>query len=137
MKVIGIDIRGSKAFFVALERIGNSIEDVTGNFTSLELKDHKDSAELRRYQDTIFDFLRGIASNTIGILSKNTGGKFQGSSVSFKIEGLIQCYPEMDIEIVSPNSVAAFQKKNELTIVKKFAYQEEAARLAAYLIQRK
>jgi hypothetical protein len=134
MRVIAIDIRGSKAAFAALEGTEGSISDLTGKFTSLDLKDQKDSAEIKRFQHTVFDFFRGIGANKIAVLGKNTGGKFMGSAVSFKLEGLIQCFQDTDVEIISPQTIAAFEKKHEIPILAKYTYQRDAARLAAYLI---
>lgn len=134
MKVIAIDIRGSKAIFLALSFQESTVKNITEKFTSLELKDHKDSGQLKAYQKTIFDFLNGIAPDRIAVFGKNTKGQFQGSAIAFKIEGLIQSFPAVDVEVISPVSLAAFEKKNELPTIDTFVYQKDAARLGLYLI---
>ncbi len=103
MRVIGIDVSGSKAIFVALEqKLDNTIEDITGKFNSLGLGDHKDSVELKRFKNTIFDFFDGIRPDAIAVVAKSTGGQYKGSAISFKIEGLLQSYEGLNVQIVAP-----------------------------------
>jgi len=53
--------------------------------------------------------------------------------LSFKIEGLIQCYKKIDIEFVQPMTVSNYFKKNNFNLQLEHNYQESAAKLVYYL----
>lgn len=136
MKVIGIDIDKTKAIFYVLEedRNGNLINR-TGSFKSLTLTDDTDNASIRTFQSTIHSFFDKINPDRIGILKRQTKGRFRSAPLSFKIEGLLQCYEEIEMEFVQPMCVTSFFKKNDFIHDLEFDYQEDAAKLAWYMLK--
>jgi Protein of unknown function (DUF3010) len=136
MKVIGIDIDKTKAIFYVLEedRSGN-LKNRTGSFKSLTLTDDTDNASIRTFQSTIHSFFDKINPDRIGILKRQTKGRFRSAPLSFKIEGLLQCYEEIEIEFIQPMSVTSFFKKNDFILDLEFDYQEDAAKLAWYMLK--
>ncbi|MFZ1676753.1 MAG: DUF3010 family protein [Saprospiraceae bacterium] len=136
MKVIGIDIDKTKAIFYVLEEDGHgNLKNRTGNFRSLTLNDDTDNASIRTFQSTIHAFFDKINPDRIGILKRQTKGRFRSAPLSFKIEGLLQCYEQIDIEFVQPMSVSSFFKKNDFMLDLEFDYQEDAAKLAWYMLK--
>lgn len=135
MKVIGIDIDKSKAIFYVLEQNNDkSIASVSEGLKTLSLADDADNTQVRAFKTGIHDFFNQIKPQRIALLTRQSKGRFKAASVSFKIEGLIQCYEKIEVDFVSPQTVKAFIKKNPLTIELDFNYQEGAAQLASYLI---
>ena len=135
MKVIGIAIDKSKAVFYALEKKENgNLINVTGETKFLTLKDDTNNASVRAFQSQIYSFFDDINPDRIAILTRQTKGRFKSSPLSFKIEGLIQCYEEIDIEFISPHKILSYFKKNEFILDLEHEYQEKAAKLAYYLI---
>jgi len=134
MKVIAIDIDSSRVIFYAVEKLADgTFNNITGDFKSITVKDDYDNEEIREFQSTIHSFFDNLNPDKIGIIKRMTKGKFAASPVSFKLEGLIQCYKNCDIEFISPITLTAHFKKNTFSFTTQFNYQINAAKLAQYL----
>ncbi len=137
MKAIGIEIDKKRAICFALEKDSQgTFINLTGAFRYLEIKDDQDNSEIKNFQSAIFAFFNSINPDTIAILARQTKGRFSSSTYSFKLEGLIQCYDKAAVEFVSPRTVAAYYKKNALSVPFDHNYQENATKLAYYLLNR-
>lgn len=137
MKVIGIEIDKKRAICFVLEKDSNgNYVNLTGKEKYFEIKDDKDNEALRNFQSTIYDFFDTNNPDMIAIISRQTKGKFAAASVSFKLEALIQCYLKVNVLFVSKQTLTAFYKKNQLAVVFDNNYQENAARLSNYLIDK-
>lgn len=135
MKVIGIAIDKAKAIFYALEEKGNRhLTNLTGDFKYLTLKNDTNNTSVRAYQSSIYSFFDEINPDRIAILTRQTIGRFKSAPLSFKIEGLIQCYEEIEIEFISPHKILSYFKKNEFILDLDHDYQEKAAKLAVFLL---
>lgn len=135
MKVIGIDIDKSKAIFYVLEKNSDGeIIQLNAGLKSLSMTNDTDNVQVRVFKTGIHEFFDEIKPQEISMLSRQTKGRFKAASVSFKIEGLIQCYDKIEVQFVSPQTVKAFAKKHPLPFQLDFNYQEGAAQLAYYLI---
>jgi hypothetical protein len=135
MKVLGISIEANKAIFSALELNNRSLEEISNAPKKLELKDHLDSSEVRIFLSELHTFLSEETFERVGIITRGTKGRFAASPISFKIEGLIQIFPNMEIEFVAPATLRAYFKKKENPIEPKYAYQKDACDLALYLLK--
>lgn len=137
MKVIGIEISKKRAICLAIEKDkqGTYI-NLSGKFKYFEIQNDQDNGEIIDFQSTIHTFFNIIDSDAIAIITRQTKGKFSSSPFSFKLEGLIQCYDKIDIEFISPKILKTFYKKNTMTIPYENNYQENAARLSYYLLNR-
>lgn len=136
MKVIGIEIDNNRAIFFAVEEIGTDKKDITNNFKQLKLNDDKDNSEMQNFQSIIFSHFDSINPDRIAILSRQGKGPYASSSISFKIEALIQCYTKKNIEFVSPQGLTAFYKKNTFDVAISHNYQEKAAKLSNSLLKK-
>ncbi len=138
MKTIGIQIEGSTYIICVLEETSNGIK-LLKESKKLSLKDHLDSSELKNLQQEIFLTFDALQPDRIGVIArqpKARKGQNPPSALSFKLEGLIQLYANIEIEFVWPVSVSAFLKKNSSLGLEKFKYQEKAANLAHYLLKK-
>lgn len=137
MKVIGIEIEKKRAICFALELDSQgTYVNLTGKFKYLEIKDDQNNQEVKDFQSTIHSFFNSINADKIAIITRQTKGRFSSSTLSFKMEGLIQCYDKIEIEFVSPRTLSAYYKKNPLIIPFENTYQENALKLANYLLNR-
>jgi len=84
--------------------------------------------------DTIQNYFDSVKPEAIAIQTRQTKGRFSAAPSSFKLEGLIQLYDKVDISFISPQTIAAFYKKNDLKIQCDNKYQENALKLANYLL---
>lgn len=135
MRVIGIEIDKIKTIFYALEKdAAGNLVPVTGKIRYLILEHDTDNTSVRTFQSKIYSFFDELHPDRIAILKRQTKGRFKSSPLSFKIEGLIQCYEKVEVEFVQPMSVSGFFKKNVFDLHPEFDYQEPAARLATYML---
>ena len=138
MKVIGIDIDKTKAIFYALEKdAGGNIINLTGDFKYVILSNDTDNSSVRAFQSTVHSFFEVIHPDRIAILKRQTKGRFKSAPLSFKIEGLIQCYDKLEIEFLPPITVSTYFKKHDFNHQPEHNYQEAAAKLAYFLISDK
>ncbi|MBW1296738.1 DUF3010 family protein [Aquimarina litoralis] len=134
MKTIGIEIDKKRAICVIVSKDANGVyQNVTGKTKYIEIKDDHNNYEIQDFLKKIEAFFDEVAPLQIGIISRQTKGKFAAAAVSFKLEALIQCYTKAEITFVSKQTLTAFYKKNELPVSYDNAYQENATKLAAYL----
>lgn len=137
MKTLGIDISGNTAFLCALDE-SDYLIDITGKMTKVELKNDEDSKEVHEFTEVLHSLFNEMQFDLIGIIKrpKSLRAKFPVSPISFKLEGLIQTYREVEITFVSPQTLSAYYKKNKLGINPKYAYQKSATKLAYYLLKK-
>lgn len=137
MKVIGIEIEKKRAICFALEQDSQGTYiNLTGKFRYLEIKEDQDNGEIKNFQSAIYTFFNSINPDAIAIISRQPTGRFSSSTFSFKLEGLIQCYDRVDVEFVSQRTLTAYYKKNSLPVPFENIYQENAVKLANYLLNR-
>ena len=135
MKVIGIDIEKTKAIFYTLEKDADgNIIDLTGDFKYVLLNDDTDNSRVREFQSTVHAFFDDIKPDRIAILKRQTKGRFKSSPLSFKLEGLIQCYQKREIEFLPPITISTYFKRNNFNLELDHNYQEMSAKLAYFLL---
>ena len=138
MKVIGIDIDKTKAIFYGLEKDADgNIINLTGDFRYLTLNNDTDNSKVREFRSTVHSFFDDINPDRIAILKRQTKGRFKSAPLSFKIEGLIQCYEKLEIEFLPPVTIYTYYKKNDFNLQLEHNYQEMAAKLAYFLFSNK
>ncbi len=136
MKVIGIQIKSKEAILVVLEK------DTAGNITQtnesakFSIDDPANPNQVKQFRDQINASFDSIGASRIGIVARNANGKGERapSPISFKLEGIIQLYDKIEIELVWKQTTNAYFKKNTKTSTSKNKYQEDAFDLAYYLI---
>jgi hypothetical protein len=134
MKIIAIDIESTKVIPFVIEILADgSMKEVSTGVKSIGIKDDYNNQELRDFKEEVTTFFDGLGPNKIGIIKRQTKGKFSASSVSFKLEAIMQCYDKCDVEFVSKVSLNAFYKKNDFQLTVQHKYQTDAARLTQYL----
>ncbi|PKR81172.1 DUF3010 domain-containing protein [Brumimicrobium salinarum] len=135
MKALGISIEGSTAIFSGLEKSAEGIFEVSDKLKKVKLKDHLDDKEVQSVYEIIHAYLDRNNFDVIAIIKRGTKGTFAASPISFKIEGLIQMYKDIEVDFVAPPTLRAYFKKNENTFTPQFAYQKAANDLAFYMLE--
>jgi len=135
MKVIGIEIDKKRAIFYILEKDGqDNITNLTGKTKYISINDDKNNLELQHFQKEMFELFDHHNPDKITILSRQTKGRFAASSVSFKLEALIQCYHKVEIKFLSKPALASYYKKNSFTLKCDNSYQINACQVANILV---
>ena len=134
-RAIGIEINGKAAIFVVLEIIDGTISQVLTKIHKLSLGDQTNSSEVRQFRDVVFSFFNEINADVIAIIKRADSGKFAAGQVTFKIEGVIQTYGNLDVQIVPLPTIKAHERKNACTVNPKYTYQQNSCLLAKYLLR--
>lgn len=134
MKVIGIDIASRDVRMVVLDDASGEIVNCTGKYKPLKLEDDHVAENVRLFKNTLFATLDGFAPDVVVFNHRGTSGMYASSPISFKIEGLIQLYENAEIRSTKPQTLAAFYKKNKLTIACDYQYQTDALKLCFHHI---
>ena len=131
----GVDIAARRAIFVFLRQTGKTIEDVTGKQTQIKIGDDDDPGEVRRFcrcAHALFDHMR---PDRIAIVQRKKIGNFASGGTTFKLEGLLQLYPQTDVTIVASAILRQFSKDHRPVLTPRFSYQKNAYLLARYLLE--
>jgi hypothetical protein len=135
MKVIGIEIDGKNAVFTSLESDAGTIATIDTKIQKVNLSDHTNSGEIKRFRDLVIAFFNEVDPDQIAIIKRGEIGKFAAGSVTFKIEGIIQTYPNLDVQIIPLPTIKAHERKYPCTVKPKFNYQQNSCLLANYLLR--
>jgi len=135
MITCGIEFSKNKAIFSFLEKDENGIFfDISGKKISLELVDDENHLEVKEFQKILYSLLETYQPQKIGIVKRQKKGKFAGGAISFKLEGILQLYPNCDILLIPATTIKSFNRKKEMELLPRFKYQENSLLLAWYLI---
>jgi hypothetical protein len=139
MKTIGIQIKSYEAILVVLEQNEAGIIVQTNESSKFGIDDPSKPVQVRQFREQINSAFDSIDPRRIGIMARNAKatGLRAPSAMSFKLEGIIQLYEKNDIELVWPQSIAAFYKRNPRLLSPKHKYQQDAFDVAYYLLQDK
>ena len=110
MIVCGIEIAASEARLVILDGKRNSYSHVNVAPAKLPLADDEAAAEVRGFQEAIYAFLRENHVEKVAIKKRGKRGEYAGGPVGFKLEGIVQLYPDCEVTLVSPQSIAAAKR---------------------------
>ena len=135
MRAIGIELAGKEAILVAAEKEGEELSVIESKIKKVSFKDHTNAEEVKEMRDLLFSFFNEISPDRIGIIKRGESGQFAASPISFKIEGLIQLYERLNIDLVPLPTIKAFLKKYPLSISAKYNYQENSLALAYFLLK--
>jgi len=135
MKVCGIELKSNEARIIVLEGHSEDFEIIKVDLEKLKLTDSKDQQAVKAFRDTIIDFLSYHDFDMIGIKERITKGRFAGGALSFKMEGLLQTADDK-VVLVHNMSMKSTLKDIELPIDGIKKYQEEALRVALYLLHK-
>ena len=135
MTTIGIDLSGNQAIFIIFTVDHNDVitEKISG-IKKIELKNDTDCSEVKQFKELVHSHFDTISPDKIGIIKRNSKGQQSASPMSFKLEGLIQCYEKKDIAFIHPATIKAFLKRKPNTVNPKHKYQMPALELAYHLL---
>jgi len=139
MKTIGIQIKSTEAIIVVLENDTDGNIFQTNESAKFGISEPNKPYQVKQFRDQINAAFDSISASRIGIVARNANAKGQRtpSPISFKLEGIIQLYDKLEIEIVWPQTTIAYFKKNPKTTKAKNKYQEDAFDVAYFLFNKK
>ena len=136
MITCGIEITNDKAIIVCLEEYSDKTVEICEHSTKLTLENHEDSHTVKDFVDIVHSQLDTIGADSIGIIKRQIKGNYAAGGLTFKIEGIVQTYKESDVRLIPLPTIKSFIKKNPMNIQPKYKYQENALKLAYYLLKK-
>ena len=127
MNICGIELKANNVILVVLKN-GEYIET---KIKKLIIEDDEKQEDIRIFCNEFLDFLQKNEIEKIFIKKRAKKGTFAGGAVTFKLEGLIQLNPLCSVELISSQSIATFEKKNEIEFPKELKKYQEQAYLTA------
>lgn len=113
MRVCGIEISGSTANLVIVEKDAEGGPRIVPSETKkIILKDDRSKAALNAFKGAIESLIHENAINFVCIKERAKKGNFAGGPISFKIETLIQLAEGCEVEFISPQRLAKYEKTN-------------------------
>lgn len=112
MIVCGIELAASEARFVVLDGTKAAYSHVPAAPAKIVLADDENPEEVKAFKEAIYAFLRENHVEQVAIKKRGKRGEFTGGPVSFKLEGLVQLYPECGVVLVSPQTISAAKRNH-------------------------
>lgn len=137
MKTIGIQIKSNEMILVVLEKDHEGNIKQLSESTKFKIDDPTNQDQVKQFKNQINTFFDAVKATRIGIVARNYNGKgrMAPSPISFKLEGIVQLYEKLPIEIIWKKTTDTFFTKNPKHIGAEKIYQVDAFDLAYYLIQ--
>ena len=135
MKVCGIEIKGCEAILAVAEAKDTSIDHVSIETKKIALDDDDDSNHVKSFSSLIAGFVRDNHIEKIAIKKRSKKGDYAGGPTTFKIEGIIQLLENCYVDLLSPQTISAANKKYEFVLPDSLnKYQHEAFITACTMI---
>ena len=116
MKICGIELKGSEARLAVIKKTDQGFEHVNVATKKIPLGDGECSIQAKSFMDTFESFCRDNAIDLICIKKRGKKGEYAGGPDTFKMEGIIQVSNVPEVSLISPQSIAAMQKREEVSI---------------------
>ena len=127
MSICGIELKANNVILVVLK----NNKYIETKIKKLLIEDDKKQEDIRKFCNEFLDFLEKNKIEKVFIKKRAKKGTFSGGAVTFKLEGLIQLNPLCSVELISSQSIATFEKKNEIEFPKELKKYQEQAYLTA------
>ncbi|GGD42964.1 hypothetical protein GCM10012288_16590 [Malaciobacter pacificus] len=127
MKLCGIELKSNNVILVVLD--DNKYCDL--KIKKLILEDDEKQGDIRQFCNDFLLFLEQNQIDKVVIKKRAKKGNFAGGAVTFKLEGLIQLNPMCEVELISPQAISSFEKKNMIDFPNELKKYQEQAYLTA------
>lgn len=132
MRICGIELKGSSAIVAIIDDAPTTIKIIPCKSSKILLHDPYSSEEIRSLQNLFVVLFQDHEIENICIKKRAEKGDFKGSSISFKIETIIQTIDFCTITFISPNTIAALKKRHSIDIPTSLHKYQQEAFLTAY-----
>ncbi len=131
MRVCGVEIKGSEAIFAVTELAEGQFNYISTATKRITLADDDKAANVQSFADLVAGFLRDNKVSHVVIKMRAKNGEYAGGPTTFKIEGVFQLLKEIQVELLSAQTIAAQARKHDFPSPDSLnKYQEEAFRTA-------
>lgn len=132
MKICGIELKSNCAILSVIEKQEDDIVVyIDMKIKKIILEDDEQQTSIRSFCNDLLVFLTQNDIDKVMIKKRAKKGNFAGGAVTFKMESLIQLNPHCEVQLVSPQALSAFEKKNEINYPDALNKYQEQAYIAA------
>ena len=131
MKICGVELKSNNIIISIVDILDDEINYIDIKTKKLILKDDENRETLLAFSNEINKFLKENSIEKINIKKRAKKGNFAGGVVTFKIEALIQLNNICEVNLVSSQALAKFQKKHEIEFPSTLTKYQEQSYLSA------
>lgn len=131
MKICGIEFKGSEARLAAIEISDGEVSIIDIATKKLPLGDSECCVQVKSFQETFESFCRDNGIEVVCIKKRNKKGEYAGGPDTFKMEGVIQVSSVPEVKLISPQTISAMQKREEIYIPDSLNKYQHAAYLTS------
>ena len=131
MKICAIDLKANNTILIVLDKNNEQIKYLSLRIKKKELEDDEVQENIISYSKAINDFLQENNIEQVLIKKRAKKGSFSGGSNTFKAEAIIQLNTVCKVELISAQTINAFEKKNNIEFPKNLKKYQEQAYLTA------
>lgn len=131
MKICTIDLKANNTILVVVEKNDDLIDYIDLKIKKIELEDDEVQENIIAYSKSINEFLQENNIEQVLIKKRAKKGSFSGGANTFKVESIIQLNTVCKVELISPQAINAFEKKNNIQYPKSLKKYQEQAYLCA------
>jgi len=131
MKVCGIDLKASNAILAVIDQKDEDKVFVPLETKRIVLEADDGQKEMAQFYDNISGFLKVNLIEKVVIKKRAKKGTFSGGANTFKMEAAIQLNDICKVDLISTQSISAYEKKNTVCIPRDVKKYQEGAYLAA------
>ena len=104
MRICGIELKDSEAIVCLLNKTDGLFDLPDCRLRRLPIKDADQTSELKYFQQTMAKLFEDYKVDKVIIRERLKKGKYAGSSVSFKLEAVLQLIDTVEVELISHNT---------------------------------
>ncbi|APW65409.1 hypothetical protein LPB137_05880 [Poseidonibacter parvus] len=131
MRVCGIELKSNYTVLTVVDFLSDDIVDyIDLKIKKITLDDDENKQSIISYLNEINSFFNNEKVEKIVIKKRSKKGAFSGGALTFKMEALIQLYPNAEVKLISPQALSSYERKNEITYPKNLKKYQEQSYLA-------
>ena len=131
MRVCGIELKSNYTVLTVVDFLSDDIVDyIDLKIKKITLDDDENKQSIISYLNEINSFFNNEKVEKIVIKKRSKKGAFSGGAVTFKMEALIQLYPNAEVNLISPQALSSYERKNEIIYPKNLKKYQEQSYLA-------
>ncbi len=105
MRVCGVELIGNEAV-IAIMQLKDGLYDVpVVRANKFSLVDAINTVPLKKFQADFKQLMTDYKVDTVVIKQREMKGKFAASPLSFKIEGVLQLLPDLEVHVISSSYI--------------------------------
>lgn len=128
MRICGIELKSNYTILTLVDSSSDDIVDyIDLKIKKIILEDDENKDSVLSYLKEINAFFDDNKVEKIVIKKRSKKGAFSGGAVTFKMEAIIQLYSNIEVLLLSSQTISSYEKKNEISFpIKLKKYQEQS-----------